>query len=81
MEQLKGIFKGKEYDIRDINQEDVDVFLRLDYEKAVEQDQKLDKKHLLPLAIWYVKKFLTVPPDKSSKLYYPVVNIDYDFKY
>jgi hypothetical protein len=22
-----------------------------------------------------------VPPDKSSKLYYPVVNIDYDFKY
>jgi len=81
MEQLKGIFKGKEYDIRDINQEDIDVFLRLDYEKAVEQDQKLDKKHLLPLAIWYVKKFLTVPPDKSSKLYYPVVNIDYDFKY
>ena len=81
LDETRWIFKQDEYDIRDIESLDIDVFLLKDYERYKQDWEKLNEKYLLPFR-WYLLKsdYLFIEPDKKSKLYYPVINVDYSYE-
>jgi CRISPR-associated endonuclease/helicase Cas3 len=78
-----GIFKHfTKYDLRDIKNDEIDVFLLKDYERYyINNEEKLNEKYLIPFKIWYLSQCLAIEPDKRFKLYYPVVNVLYDYQY
>jgi len=80
LEETRGIFKQSEYDIRDIQNYDIYVFLQKDYERYKINCEKLDEKYLIPFKINNLKEFQYIEPSKEDKLFYPVVNIYYDYE-
>ncbi len=80
LEETRGIFKQYEYDVRDIQNTDIDVFLLKDYERYKIDWERLDEKYLMPFKMYNLKNFQFIEPSKKDKLYYPVINIYYDYE-
>ncbi len=77
-----GIFKHFiKYDLRDIKNDEIEVFLLKDYERYYISGEKINEKYLIPFKIWYLSQCLAIEPDKRFKLYYPVVDVLYDYQY